>query len=111
MALNFKPLQRCAYWSTDGKRVITKLFTLLVASAPTTGVSDISRSIVNRTIAGKLSATEEQDLRSLCNGLRDAIAAGDTSYDISDHFANDRWHGNQRRIIRALAQEVADTIV
>ena len=110
MALNFKPLQRSAHWGTDGKRVITKLFGFAwTASKPSTS-GTISRSVVNRAIAGKLSATEEQDIRSLFDGLRTAITDDDTAYDLRPHFTADRWHGNQRRIIRALAQDVVDNI-
>jgi len=90
--------------------VYRKLFGLAETAADPSTSATISRSVVNRTLAGKLSATEEQDVRTLFAGLRDAIDNDNTSYDLQPHFAGDRWTGNKRRIIKAMAQSVVDMI-
>ena len=111
MANDYTPLNRNSSWSTDQKAVLRKLFGLAETAAQTPSTSgDISRDIVNKTLGGKLSATAEQDIRSLFAGLRTAIDADDTDYDLQPHFTADRWTGNERRIIKALAQSVIDQI-
>jgi hypothetical protein len=110
MAINYNPLNRNSSWSTDQKNVLRKVFGLAeTAAAPSTSAT-ISRTVLNRALGGKLPANQEQDIRSLFAGLRDAIDADDTAYDLSDHFAADSWTGNERRIIRAMAQSVVDMI-
>lgn len=110
MAVNYLPLRRNQEWSTDSKRVIAKLFGLAETAADPSTSSVISRSVVNRTLAGKVDASEEQDIRSLFKGLRQAIDDDNTAYDLQPHFAADRWTGNKRRIIKAMAQSVVDMI-
>ena len=110
MANDYNPLQRNSSWSTDAKKVLRKLFALAETAANPSTSATISGSVVNRIIAGKLSSTEEQDIRSLFVGLRTAIDADDTAYDLQPHFSADRWTGNERRIIKALAQSVVDQI-
>lgn len=110
MAVNYKPLNRDNTFNEDKKIVLRRLFGLAeVAAAPSTSAT-ISRSVVNRTLAGKLDASEEQDIRSLFAGLRNAIDNDNTSYDLQPHFAADSWSGNQRRIIKGMAQAVVDMI-
>ena len=110
MANNYKPLRRNSSRSTDEKRALEKLFGLAEDAADPSTSTEISRKIVNRTLAGKLSASAEQDLRSLFDGLRTAIDDDNTAYDLQPHFAADRWTGNERRIVKALAQSVVDQI-
>jgi hypothetical protein len=110
MAVNFKPLNRNQTWSEDQKIVYRRLFNLAFAAAAPSVSASISRSIVNRTLAGKLDATEEQDIRSLFIGLRVAIDADNTSYDLQQHFGADRYTGRKRRIVKAMAQTVVDAI-
>ena len=110
MAVNFKPLNRNQTWTEDQKIVYRRLFKLAFAAADPSTSSEISRSIVNRTLAGKLDAGEEQDVRTLFAGLRVAIDADNTSYDLQAHFGADRYTGNKRRIVKAMAQTVVDAI-
>lgn len=110
MAVNYKPLNRSSEWTNDEKKVIRKLFGLAEAAADPSTSTEISRTIVNRTLAGKIDAGEEQDFRSLFEGLRTAIDNDDTAYDLQPHFAADRWTGNGRRVIKAMAQSVVDMI-
>lgn len=110
MANDYKPLNRNSSWSSDQKAVLRKLFGLAEAAAAPSTSTEISREIINKTLAGKLSATAEQDIRSLFDGLRKAIDDDDTAYDLQPHFTADRWTGNERRIIKALAQSVVDQI-
>jgi len=190
MAVNYKPLNRDNTWNEDKKIALRRLFGLAEVAAAGATAATISRSVVNRTIAGKLDAGEEQDIRTLFDGLRRAmtdttgitltdltfadadpdtiasaagdfttfVAAGDTivvtdstsndgsylvdtvtsllitldaaetlvaegtadvtatisrdgtAYDLQRHFSGDRWTGNQRKIIKAMAQSVVDMI-
>ena len=110
MAMNFAKLNRNQEWSTDQKKVYRKLFnTAFTAADPSTSAT-ISRTVVNRTLAGKLDSLEEQDIRSLFAGLRTAIDDDDTAYNLNAHFGADRFTGNKRRIIKSLAQQVVDAI-
>jgi hypothetical protein len=110
MAVNYKPLNRDQEWSVDEKNVYRKLFGLAETAADPSTSATISRTVVNQTLAGKVGAGEEQDLRSLFAGLRTAIDDDDTAYDLQPHFAADSWTGNHRRIVRAMAQSVVDMI-
>lgn len=110
MAVSYSALNRNQAWSSDQKIVYRKLFALAETAADPSTSATISRTVVNRTLGGKLSATEEQDVRSLFAGLRTAIDNDDTAYDLQPHFTADRWTGNQRRIIKAMAQAVVDMI-
>jgi hypothetical protein len=110
MAVNFNPLNRNQTWSLDQKIVYRRLFNLAFAAADPSTSAEISRSIVNRTLAGKLDAGEEQDIRTLFAGLRVAIDNDDTDYNLQQHFAADRYTGNKRRIVKAMAQTVVDAI-
>jgi len=74
MAVNYKPLNRNQEWTEDQKIVYRRLFGLAEVAADPSTPATISRSVVNRTLAGKVSASEMQDLRSLFIGLRKAIA-------------------------------------
>jgi hypothetical protein len=110
MAVNYKPLRRCQEWHTSEKRAFEKLFGLAETAADPSTSTVISRTTVNRTLAGKTDAGTEQDLRSLFAGLRTAIDNDDTGYDLQPHFASDTQTGNKRRIFRAMAQSVVDMI-
>jgi len=109
MAINHKPLRRCQEWSTDEKRVLSKLFDLAFTAA--TGASTIiSREVVNRTIAGKLDAGSEQDIRALFEVLRTRIDDTDTTPALGPHFGASRWTGNKKRIIKGMAETVIAAI-
>ena len=110
MAVNYKPLNRNQEWTEDQKIVYRRLFGLAEVAADPSTPATISRSVVNRTLAGKVSASEMQDLRSLFIGLRTAIDDDDTAYDLQPHFAADSWTGNKRKIVKAMAQSVVDMI-
>jgi hypothetical protein len=111
MAVDYKPLRRNQEWGTDAKRAISKLFGLAeVAAAPSTS-SVISRSIINRTLAGKVDAGEEQAFRSLFIGLREAIDNDDTAYDLQPHLTNCAFGSSRRtKIVKQMAQAVVDMI-
>jgi hypothetical protein len=109
MAIDHKPLRRCQEWSTDEKRVLSKLFDLAFTAA-TGSSSIISRKVVNRTLAGKLDAGSEQDIRALFAILRTRIDDTDTTPAFGDHFGSTRWTGNKRRIIKAMAETVVAAI-
>lgn len=106
--MNFNSLNRNQEWSTDHKKVIRKVFDLAEAAAVAEDATLISRSVVHTTLAGKLDASEEQDMRSLFAGLREAVGTTGSSYDLQPHFTADRYTGNKRRIIKGLAQQVVD---
>lgn len=109
MAINHKPLLRCQEWSTDEKRVLSKLFDLAFTAA--TGASTIiSREVVNRTLAGKLDAGSEQDIRALFAVLRQRIDDTSTTAIGAEHFGASRWTGNKKRIIKAMAATVVAAI-
>ena len=110
MAINHKPLLRCQEWSTDEKRVISKLFDLAFTAADPSTSATISRTVVNRTLAGKLDGTSEQDLRALFIVLRQRIDDDSTTAIGSEHFGATRWTGNKRRIIKAMAATVVAAI-
>ena len=111
MAVNYKPLNRNQEWGTDAKRAIARLFGLAETAADPSDSSVISRDVVNRTLAGKLGAEEEQAMRSLFIGLRSAIDADDTSYDITPHFTSNSFSSARRtKIIKNMAQSVVDMI-
>lgn len=111
MAVNYKPLNRNQEWSTDAKSAIRRLFGLAETAADPSTSSIISREVVNRTLAGKVSAKEEQAFRSLFEGLRTAIDNDDTSYDIQPHVTNSPWDSARRtKIIKNMAQSVVDMI-
>lgn len=110
MAVNYKPLNRDNTWSEDQKIVLRRLFGLAETAADPSTSSVISREVVNRTLAGKLPADQEQDIRTLFIGLRTAIDNDDTTYDVGQHFAADSFRGNQRRIVKGMAQAVVDMI-
>jgi hypothetical protein len=107
MAVNYKPLNRNQEWGTDAKSAIRRLFGLAeTAAAPSTSAT-ISRKVVNRTLAGKVSAKEEQAFRTLFGGLRDAMDADNTSYDITPHVTNAAFSSARRtKIIKNMANEV-----
>ena len=111
MAVNYKPLNRNQEWSSDQKNVLRKLFgSAEIAADPSTSAL-ISREIVNRTLGGKLSANEEQAIRSLFIGLRDAIDNDNTSYDLQPHVTNSPFDSARRtKIIKNMAQSVVDMI-
>jgi hypothetical protein len=112
MAVNYKPLNRNQEWSTDAKAAIRRLFGLAeVAAAATTDSSKVSRTIVNRTLAGKVSAADEQAFRSLFIGLRAAMDAANTSYDIQPHVTNAAFESARKtKIIKGMAQSVVTMI-
>lgn len=111
MAVNYKPLNRNQEWGTDAKHAIRRLFGLAEAAAAPSTSSEISRTIVNRTLAGKVSAAEEQSFRSLFEGLREAMDNDDTSYDITPHVTNCAFSSSRRtKIIKGMAQDVVDMI-
>lgn len=110
MAVNYKPLNRDNSFTEDEKIVLRRLFGLAEVAANPSTSSTISRSVVNRTLAGKIGADAQQDLRSLFAGLRTAIDADNTAYDLQPHFSADRWTGNKRKIVKAMAQAVVDMI-
>ena len=110
MAVDFKSLNRNQTWTVDQKIVYRRLFNLAFTAAAPSVSATISRPVVNRTLAGKLDATEEQDLRSLFIGLREAMDNDDTGYALQQHFGADRWTGRKRRIVKAMAQTVVDAI-
>ena len=111
MAVNYKPLNRNQEWGTDAKRAIARLFGLAETAADHSTSATISRTVVNRTLAGKVSANEEQAFRSLFIGLRAAIDADDTSYDLNPHVTNCAWDSARRtKIIKNMAQSVVDMI-
>jgi hypothetical protein len=109
MAIDHKPLRREQEWSTDEKRVISKFFNLAFASANDS--TAFTRNAINRILAGKLDAGSEQDLRALAIVLTTAIDNNDTALDLGPHFGASRWTGNKKRIIKAMAQTVADAIL
>lgn len=111
MAVNYKPLNRNQEWGTDAKRAIARLFGLAeTAAAPSTSAT-ISRSVVNRTLAGKVGADEEQSFRSLFEGLRNAMDADNASYDITPHVTNCAFGSARRtKIIKNMANEVVAMI-
>lgn len=110
MAIDHKPLRRCNEWSTDEKRVISKLFDLAFTAADPSTSATISRKVVNTTLAGKLDAGSEQDIRALFIILRQRIDDDDTTAAFGSHFGSSRWTGNKKRIIKAMAQTVVDAI-
>lgn len=111
MAVNYKKLNRNQEWGTDAKRAIARLFGLAETAADPSTSSVISRSVVNRTLAGKVSASEEQAFRSLFEGLRTAIDDDDTDYDLQPHVTNTAFSSSRRtKIIKGMAQEVIDMI-
>ena len=111
MAVDYKPLRRNQEWGTEAKRAIAKLFGLAEAAAAPSTSSEISRTIVNRTLAGKVSANEEQAFRSLFEGLRQAMDDDDTAYDLQPHVTNCAWDSSRRtKIIKNMAQSVVDMI-
>ena len=109
--MNFNSLNRNQEWSSDEKAVYRKLFNLGEAAALGEDEELVNRSIVHTTIAGKLSAEEAQDMRSLFIGIRSAITAQNPDYDLQPHFTADSYTGNKRRIVKGLAQQVVDQIV
>jgi hypothetical protein len=111
MAVNYKPLNRSQEWGTDAKGVIRRLFGLAETAADPSTSATISRSVVNRTLAGKVSAADEQAFRSLFAGLRTAIDNDDTSYDIKTHVTNCAFSSSRKtKIIKNMAQSVVDMI-
>jgi len=111
MAVNYKPLNRNQEWGTDAKAAIRRLFGLAEVAADPSTSATISRTVVNRTLAGKVSANEAQAFRTLFAGLRTAIDADNTSYDINDHVTNCPFDSARRtKIIKNMAQSVVDMI-
>lgn len=111
MAVDYKPLRRNQEWSTDAKRAIAKLFALAETAAAPSVSTTISRDVVNRTLAGKIDAGEEQAMRSLFIGLRAAIDADNTAYDLTPHLTNCAFGSSRRtKIIKNMAQSVVDMI-
>ena len=111
MAVNYKPLNRNQEWGTDAKHVIRKLFGLAETAAAPSVSATISREVVHRTLAGKVSANEEQAFRSLFAGLREAMDDDDTAYDLTPHLTNCAFDSARRtKIIKNMAQSVVDMI-
>jgi hypothetical protein len=111
MAVNYKPLNRNQEWGTEAKAVLRKLFGLAEVAADPSTSATISRKVINRTIAGKLSASEEQCIRTLFGGLREAMDDDDTAYDITPHVTNNGMDSARRtKIIKNMAQSVVDMI-
>jgi hypothetical protein len=110
MAVNYKPLNRNQEWSSDEKKVLRKLFGLAEAAADPSTSATISRLVVHKTLAGKLDANEEQDIRTLFDGLRTAIDADDTGYDIVQHSTAFRMNGPKKKIIKTMAEAVVAMI-
>jgi hypothetical protein len=110
MAVDYKPLNRQQDWSSDEKMVLRRVFALAELAA--VGASSIiSRTVLHNTIAGKLDAGEEQDLRALFSGIRDAIDATDNAYDVVQHTTAFTMTGNKRRVIKTMAEAVVAMIV
>ena len=111
MAVNYKPLNRNQEWGTDAKSAIRRLFGLAETAAAPSDSTVISRSVINRTLAGKVGADEEQAFRSLFDGLRTAMDNDDTAYDIQPHVTNNPFGSARRtKIIKNMAQSVVDMI-
>jgi len=111
MAVDYKPLRRNQEWGTDAKRAISKLFGLAEDAADPSTSSEISRKIVHKTLAGKVSAGEQQAFQTLFAGLRTAMDNDDTTYDIKTHVTSCRWDSARRtKIIKDMAQDVVDMI-
>lgn len=111
MAVDYKPLRRNQEWGTDAKRAISRLFALAETAADPSTSATISREVVHRTLAGKVSANEEQAFRSLFEGLRTAIDADNTSYDLQPHVTNCAFDSARRtKIIKTMAQSVVSMI-
>lgn len=110
MAVSNAALNRSQDWSSDQKKVLRKVFATAQSAALAENSALVSRSIVHTQLAGKLDSLEEQDIRSLMEGIRYAIDNNNASYDLQPHFTADRWTGNKRRVIKAMAQAVVDQI-
>ena len=109
--MNFASLNRNQEWSSDEKKVLRKLFTLAESAATGGDSTIISPTVVHTTCGQKLNSNDYLDIRALMKGLRSAIDAADTSYDVVQHTTAFRMEASKKRIIKDLAEVIVPQIV
>jgi hypothetical protein len=110
MALNFKPLNREGNWTVAQKKSLKKLFELAESAATGSDSSIISDTVVHTTLSGYFDSEERHAVGRLMNGIRSAIDATDNAYDVKLHLSG-HGGGNQKRVVKALADAVIVQIV
>lgn len=103
MAIDYKSLYRFGGYTIDQKRHLARL--LATAEAATTS-AEISRKVVHKSLAGKFARDETERWQRYFEGIRAAIDAEDTAYDIDPHM-----HGWRNYQLERLVKSWGTTII
>lgn len=116
MALDFKPLNRQQDYTVQQKAAIKKLFTAaceFATSADAASGKIISRSGVHTVMAGDFSGDEKHDMQRVFKWVRLKITNENAPNidGMDEAFMGYRSTGNKKKVIRELAQYVAENCV
>ena len=113
MANDYKPLNRNQTWTVAQKAAIKKVFVrgAVSAAAGDHNAVGFTAKDCSQILDPYLDANESDDIKRLCQGIREAIVAANTAYDAVQHITGFRMAQTKKKIIKNLANSTIALIV
>ena len=113
MANDYKPLNRNQTWTVAQKAAIKKVFVrgAIAAAAGDHNAVGFTRTDVHQILSTYLDGNETDDIGRLCQGIREAIVAANSSYDAVQHVTGFHMTQIKKKIIKNLANSTIALIV